>query len=84
MGIFSDYTQKGNKMFDTKKIEKARVLKGLRKSEVARRAGYSPATYTLVLKGRVQNPPTIKAIADVLGLSMEEIYIEQDPIDAVA
>ena len=65
-------------MFDLQKIEKSRIIKGLAKKDLAEKAGISPGTYTLILRGENHHPPTIKKIADALGLSMEEIYIEEE------
>ena len=65
-------------MFDISKIEKARILNGLTKGGLAEEARIHPSTYTLILKGSNHHPPTIKKIADALGLSMEEIYIEEE------
>ena len=65
-------------MFDTQKIEEARILKGFSKSGLAKKAGIHHTTYTQILKGPKHHyPPTIKKVADALGLSMEEIYIEE-------
>ena len=44
-------------MFDTQKIEKARIIKGLTKSGLAKKAGIHPSTYTLILQKPKQNPP---------------------------
>ncbi len=65
-------------MFDTEKIEKARVINGLAKKDLARKAGISPGTYTQVLRGENHYPPTIKKIADALGLEMEEVCIDEE------
>ena len=71
-------------MFDTQKIEKARQIKGLTKQGLAELVGIHPSTYTLILKGEIQNPPTIKKIADVLGVSMEDIFIDDKQNSEVA
>ncbi len=63
-------------MWDTRKIDKARILKGLSKSGFAKKAGIFPTTYTEILHGQNQYAPTIKKVADALDLSMEEIYID--------
>ena len=60
------------------KYEKARILQGLTKGGLAEQAGIHPTTYTLILKGSNHHPPTIKKVADALGLKMEEIYIEEE------
>ncbi len=64
-------------MFDISRIEKARILQGLTKGGLAKKAGIHPTTYTLILKGSNHHPPTIKKIADALGLEMKEIYIDE-------
>jgi len=69
-------------MFDIEKIEKARIINGLNKGDLAKKVGIHPYSYTRILKGEIQNPPTIKRICDVLGLSMEEIYIDDSPKEA--
>ncbi len=65
-------------MFDLQKIEKSRIIKGLAKKGLALEAGISPSTYTEILHGKNQHPPTIKKVADALGLQMEEIYIDEE------
>ena len=63
---------------DIRKIEKARILKGLTKGGLAEKAGIHPTTYTLILKGSSHHPPTIKKVADALDLDMKEIYIDEE------
>ena len=65
-------------MFNINKIEKHRIIKGLSKSGLAKKAGIDPSTYTVILRGKHHHPPTIKKVADALGLDMEEIYIEEE------
>ena len=63
-------------MFDIQKIEKARIIKGLTKRNLAAEVGIHPNSYTRILKGEIRNPPTILAICEVLGLAMEDIFID--------
>ena len=62
---------------NTQTLEKARILKGLTKQGLAEGVGIHPSTYTLILKGKIQNPPTIKKIADFLGLEMEAVFMDE-------
>jgi len=71
-------------MFDIQKIEKARIIKGLTKRDLAAEVGIHPNSYSRILKGEIQNPPTIKAICGALGLSMEEIFIDDKQTSEVA
>lgn len=63
---------------DTERLESARIKKGLSKSKLAQLVGIHPSSYLRILKGETQNAPTLKRIADALGLSMEEIFIEEE------
>lgn len=62
-------------------IREARLDLGLNGADVARRAGISPAHYSVIeaakpdRRGRYTSPsvPTLRAIADVLGLSRAEL-----------
>lgn len=67
-------------MFDIQRIEKERVLQGITKQELSRKASIDPSTYARIVAGSVENPhaPTIKSLCDALGLRMEEVYVE-DP-----
>ena len=62
-------------MFDMARIEKARIIRAMSKKELAEAAGVRPYTYTRILQGESKNPKTVKAICDVLGLAMEEVYV---------
>ena len=64
-------------MFDTQKIEKARIIKGLTKSSLAKQAGIHHTSYSRVLCGK-HHPPTIKKIADALGLDMTDLFIDEE------
>ena len=65
-------------MFNTHEMEKARKIKGLTKTGLALAAGIAPTTYSRILRTNQHHPPTIKRIAEVLGLSMKDIYIDDD------
>jgi transcriptional regulator with XRE-family HTH domain len=73
---------------DIEKIEKQRIRQGLQKSELARRAGISPGRYTQILsearQGKLPFAPTIKQIVQALGMSMEEILVEEETEKATA
>ncbi len=62
-------------MFDIKRLEKARIIKGWSKVAVAKNARISAVTYTHIINGKNQYPPTIKKVADALGLDMKDLYI---------
>jgi len=69
-------------MIDISKIENARKRRGLLKRELAEKVRIHPVSLSRIFKGETENPKTIKAICDVLGLSMEEIYIDDSPKEA--
>lgn len=58
---------------DTKKIQRARAIRGWTKRRLAAAVGVDPATIARIERGLTQNPETIKKVADTLGLSMEEL-----------
>jgi transcriptional regulator with XRE-family HTH domain len=63
--------------FDIKKLERARVIKGWTKSRIARVVGVTPAAITYVFNGRSKNARTLRNVAEALGLTVEEILIEE-------
>ena len=63
---------------DTKKLDRMRVFRGLTKGQLAELAGVSRATISVVFSGRFASPPTVKAIADSLGLKIEEVWLDPD------
>ena len=71
-------------MFNIPKIEKARIIKGLAKKDLAEKAGISPGTYTQILAGENHYPPTIKKIADALALEMEDILVNEEEAGVTA
>lgn len=58
---------------DTNKIQRARTIRGWTRRRLALAAGVDPATVGRIERGITQNPESLKKIADVLGLSMEEL-----------
>ena len=52
--------------------------------EIALNAGVSPETLRKIESGRIATPafPTIAAIADVLGLSLDRVWVEINRSDA--
>ncbi len=58
---------------------KARQMKGWTQAHLARVIGKDPSTISKIESGLIEgNPPTMKLIADVLGLSMEDILVEEE------
>lgn len=51
--------------------------------DIALEAGVSPETLRKIETGRVATPafPTVAAIADVLGLSLDAVWAEMDRVD---
>ena len=72
--------------YDIAKLERARRLKGWSKAEVARRAGITPPALTAIWKGEHKSAETLKLLAEVLGLQVVDILIEdrQQPQDQPA
>ncbi len=56
------------------KLEEFRKRRGLSKTALARLVGIHPSTYTLLIKGKRENPETVKAIALALGLAPEKAW----------
>jgi len=63
---------------DTKKLERARVIRGWSKAKLAEIAEMDASTVGRVEAGKNLKPETVKQIADVLGLTMEELVIEDE------
>jgi len=53
---------------DVDKLWKLRVNQGLTQRQLARKAGISDATLSKIEHGRSARPPTLKKLADVLGV----------------
>jgi len=58
---------------NTKKIQRARIIRGWTRRRLAAAAGVDPATIGRIEQGTSLNPETVKKVADILGLSMEEL-----------
>lgn len=58
---------------DTEKIQRARTIRGWTRRRLAAAAGVDPATIGRIERGISQNPETVKKVADILGLAMEEL-----------
>jgi transcriptional regulator with XRE-family HTH domain len=64
--------------YKVEKITRARAIKGWTQAQLARAIGKDPSTISKIENGEVEgNPPTMKAIADVLNLPMEELLVEE-------
>jgi len=63
------------------RLEFERLSQGLTYSEIADRAGLTQPTVARCCKGESANPPTIKRVADVLGIPLADIVLvpEQTP-----
>ena len=64
--------------YDIARIERERVLRGWSKARLAEEIDKDPSTISLIENGKIDgNPATIKAIAEALGVPMEELLIEE-------
>jgi transcriptional regulator with XRE-family HTH domain len=62
-------------------IIRARGLKGLTQADLARAIERDPATISKIEKGLIQGAaPTMKRIADVLEIPMEDLLLEEEVI----
>jgi transcriptional regulator with XRE-family HTH domain len=61
---------------NTKKMERARILRGWTKARLADEIGIDPSTIGKIERGKNFKPPTIKKIADALGLDMESLLLD--------
>lgn len=64
--------------YDIRKLQRARREKGLCFTDIAKICGLHPSTISKAEAGEIAGPRTIKAMADVLGLSMAELIIDDD------
>ncbi len=64
-------------IFQPEQAERCRVLAGLSRDELARRAGITRQALRSIETGdAVPRPPTVKALADALGVEVAELYVE--------
>jgi ribosome-binding protein aMBF1 (putative translation factor) len=63
---------------DTKKIQRARHVRGWTKAKLATVAGINPSTVRRVEEAEYLTPQTVKKIADALGLTMEELVLDEE------
>lgn len=64
--------------YDISKLEKARILKGWTKSNIANQLGLSPSTISAIFQGMNKRADTMKRLAELLGINLEEILIEEE------
>jgi transcriptional regulator with XRE-family HTH domain len=64
------------------RIKLARERKGWTQTYLAQLIGKSPATISMIESGEITSPPTLKLIADVLGLDMSELILGDEPAPA--
>jgi ribosome-binding protein aMBF1 (putative translation factor) len=64
--------------YDIQKLERARILKGWNKAFLAKIIEVDPAVIGRVEKGENTNVVTVKKMADALGLTMEDLLIEDE------
>jgi transcriptional regulator with XRE-family HTH domain len=62
--------------YDINKLERARRLKGWTKARLAQAIGLTAPAISAVWRGDSKNASTLKQIAEVLGLTVEDILIE--------
>ncbi len=62
--------------YDFTKLTKARMVRGWTQAQLAEAIGEYQSTVSRVEAGKIQHPGTIKKIADVLGLNMEDLIID--------
>ncbi len=62
--------------FDGTLIKKTRMLKGWSQKRLAAAAAVDQATVCNIERGKTNNPENVKKVADVLGLEMESLLVE--------
>jgi transcriptional regulator with XRE-family HTH domain len=62
---------------DVKKLKRMRINQGLTQRELASRAGVSNTTLWKIERGGGVTPPTLKKLADVLGVTPVELLDEE-------
>jgi len=61
--------------YDIEKLERARMIKGWNKTQIAEAAGVSRAAITQIWQGKHKSPSTIKVITEALDLKIEDILV---------
>ena len=64
--------------YDIEKLERARLIKGWKKSQIAEAAGLSRTAVTQIWKGKHKSPSTLKVIIEALGLRVEDVLVIED------
>jgi transcriptional regulator with XRE-family HTH domain len=64
--------------YDTKQITKRRMQKGWSKNRLARAVDLDPKTITNLEAGRGGKPETIAKVANILGLRIDRLVIDND------
>jgi len=64
--------------YDIAAIRRRQAEQGLDNNGLAKRAGVHPTTVTSVLTGKTAKPPTVKKIAEALGIELADIVVEID------
>ena len=68
-----------NMILDGAKIRRTRILKGMTQATLSKKAGVHQVAISAMERGVIRqgNPETIQRVAYVLGLPMEEMWIEK-------
>jgi ribosome-binding protein aMBF1 (putative translation factor) len=71
--------------YRVERITRARAIKGWTQADLAARIGKDASTVCKIEAGQiVGNPPTMKRIAEELGIPIEELIAEEEPEKATA
>lgn len=65
-------------LIDASRIRAERVVRGFTQTALARKVRRCPATISNLENGKGVGPKTLKRIADVLGIPMEEILCREN------
>jgi len=65
-------------LYDIEKLAQRKAALGLTDQMLARRAGLHPSTIKNILTGRTCKPPTIRKIAEALGMDLAELVVPAD------
>ena len=64
--------------YDIDRLAEKKALMGLTNAELAKRTGLHASTIANVLEGRTAKGPTVKRIAEVLGLELGSIVVRRE------